>query len=207
MLRQSGRVVYLVSQSTHAAIPTKQNRAGSLLLTYTTLSLTSSSGLAVDVGRHWKVSWSPPILRAMSVVCWILTVGCLWSEILLSSPVPLSPFGALVSLVGASLIDCRLPHSPTAVWLRAGLVQVAIATIHAPMPACLRSCAGESSPFVVEAATFLPLLYLSICTYRSLFKFKLFGDFSLKVGSSQHRHPLSPSDLPTPPTRQYHPRS
>lgn len=64
------------------------------------------------------------------------------------------------------------------------------------MPVCLRSCAGESSPFVVEAATFLPLLYLSICTYRSLFKFKLFGDFSLKVGSHQHRHPLSRSDLP-----------
>lgn len=40
---------------------------------------------------------------------------------------------------------------------------------------------GESSPFVVELVTFLPLLYLSLCTYRSLFKFRLFGDFCLKV--------------------------
>jgi hypothetical protein len=48
---------------------------------------------------------------------------------------------------------------------------------------------GESSPFVVELVTFLPLLYLSLCTYRSLFKFRLFGDFCLKV---RHIHTNDP---------------
>jgi hypothetical protein len=52
-----------------------------------------------------------------------------------------------------------------------------------PFGALLQSV-GEASPFALEIATALPLLYLSICTYRSLFKFKLFGDFSLQVKGS-----------------------
>jgi len=44
---------------------------------------------------------------------------------------------------------------------------------------------GPSSPFAIEVMTFIPLLYLSLATYRSLFKFKLFGDFSLQVYMEQ----------------------
>jgi hypothetical protein len=49
-----------------------------------------------------------------------------------------------------------------------------------PLGAVL-SAVGQMSPFAIELATFVPLLYVSLCTYRSLFKFKLFGDFSLQV--------------------------
>jgi hypothetical protein len=34
---------------------------------------------------------------------------------------------------------------------------------------------GTSSPFAIQLAIAVPLAYVSICTYRSLFKFKLFG--------------------------------
>lgn len=52
--------------------------------------------------RHWRVSWSIPFLRGLSCVCGALSLACLWAEILLSSPIPLSPFGAMLGLVGQS---------------------------------------------------------------------------------------------------------
>lgn len=89
--------------------------------------------------RHWKVQLSPFVLRLLALICAILSVGVIWSEVVLSSPWALSPFGQLVKLI------------------------------------------GHASPFAIEIMTFVPLLYLSLTTYRSLFKFKLFGDFSLQV--------------------------
>jgi len=39
----------------------------------------------------------------------------------------------------------------------------------------LQQAFGTSSPFAIQMTIAIPLAYVSLCTYRSLFKFKLFG--------------------------------
>ncbi len=54
----------------------------------------------------------------------------------------------------------------------------------------LQQAFGTSTTFGIQLAIAIPLAYVSICTYRSLFKFKLFGEFSLQGPHQSLSRPL-----------------
>jgi hypothetical protein len=97
---------------------------------------------------HWHTALSLYVLRLLACVSWILSICLLWSEVVLGSPLALSPYGAL------------------------------------------QQAFGTSSPVAIQLAVAIPLGYVSLCAYRSLFKFKLFGEFSLQGPHQSLARPL-----------------
>jgi hypothetical protein len=47
---------------------------------------------------HWRarVLWTPPVHKAFAIVCGVMSLGLVWSEVTLYSPVNLSPFAILI---------------------------------------------------------------------------------------------------------------
>ena len=101
---------------------------------------------------RWRAMWAPVVHRVLAVTCSALTALILWSELTLASPVSLSPWGALLASVGSSIG---------------------------------RDAGAEQSgvfPITLQVLALLPLAYMSLCTYSSLFKLRLFGTYSLHGG-------------------------
>lgn len=86
---------------------------------------------------HWHTAFSLCVLRLLACASWFLSGCFLWSEVVLGSPLALSPYGAL------------------------------------------QQAFGTSSPLAIQLSVAIPLAYVSVCAFRSLFKFKLFGEFCL----------------------------
>lgn len=97
---------------------------------------------------HWRTALSICFLRLLACVCWFLSACFLWSEVVLGSPLALSPYGAL------------------------------------------QQAFGTTSPLAIQLSVAIPLAYVSCCAYRSLFKFKLFGEFSLQGPHQSLARPL-----------------
>lgn len=101
------------------------------------------------IGYYWHTAaLSLCVLRLLACVCWFLSICFLWSEVVLGSPLALSPYGAL------------------------------------------QQAFGTNSPLAIQLSVAIPLAYVSCCAYRSLFKFKLFGEFSLQGPHQSLARPL-----------------
>ena len=90
---------------------------------------------------YWCAGARRAVYRALAVVAASISALLVWSEALIPSPTPLSPFGAVLS-----------------------------------------ACADR--PSVAQGLALLPLTYMSLATYRSLFKFKLVSLFHLQGPSA-----------------------
>ncbi len=81
---------------------------------------------------YWHTAIGNFVLRLFACFSALLSIVFLWSEMVLGSPLALSPYGATQQALG-------------------------------------------KSPLAIQIAVAFPLFYVSLCAYRSLFKFKLFG--------------------------------
>mmetsp|Transcript_9983 Transcript_9983/g.37714 ORF Transcript_9983/g.37714 Transcript_9983/m.37714 type:complete len:658 (+) Transcript_9983:307-2280(+) len=112
--------------------------------------------------RLWAKYGHQPFFRSLAVLAGILSALVFWSEAMAAFPI-LSPFGAILDAVSTANFDDGEDEGSE--------------TGQAENP--------DSGPSAgVQILALLPLLYMSVATYRSLFKFKMVDLFHLQPRGS-----------------------